>query len=107
MKKLAVAALLATFTFGLQACVLVPEDDGDLLITDDPCVAACDDHSECYPGGVDCEALCDDQADRGCDEEYTDLVECLNEQDDICSDDGACNPERDAFEACLEPTLSG
>jgi hypothetical protein len=106
MKKITLATLLAALTLNLGGCFVGGDDDG-IVITDDPCFNACEDRQDCYGGEVDCEGLCDGMANDGCDDEYTDVVECLNDANDTCSAAPECDDEQQAFEDCLEPALSG
>lgn len=98
LKKLLLLAALAT-----PACAPDP-----LVVVDD-CVEACEDRPSCNGVRLDCDAQCELEVDRGCDAAYVAVLDCEAGRADTCDHDGgspACAPERDAYVACLEPTLT-
>lgn len=103
--KLYTLTLLALPLLALSLAGCFVPGDG-VHITDDPCVSACEERRDCFAGEVDCAALCDAQADRGCEDTYVDALECQNEGEDICTDEGACEPEQAAYVACLGGSTS-
>jgi hypothetical protein len=106
MKHITLATVLAALALHLGGCVIDPVDGDDMHITDDSCVAACEERADCFLAAVDCDDICDQEANRGCDDEYTAAMECLNERADSCQPTDACDDEQRAFVDCIEPTLS-
>lgn len=83
----------------LSGCVLVEGDDG-LTITDDPCVRACSDHADVCGADFDCESVCADMAERGCEDAYEAHKSCLADEG-VCASQESCLAEGDDLNACL------
>lgn len=101
-KKL-VALLVSSFAaLALQGCFVLPGDDGDLEITDDSCVATCEELSSCE-GQLDrdCEALCGLFREMDCDGEVEDYWACREDEGDLCVESSACEAKGDEAVGCM------
>ena len=100
------AKILFVFTaFGLlsQACVVLPGEDGDVLITDDACYANCEARNEsCGFGEMDCREICDLWDEMDCTAEVEDYDACRADEEDICGAPQRCDDELDAVFSCVE-----
>ena len=73
------------------------------------CDSVCEDKNEC-PGvtKVNCDDSCGKSEtlaeDAGCDDQYHDMINCLGDMDDVCSEkDTSCDPKISAYFNCALP----
>ena len=84
----------------LSGCVIAEGEEG-LLITDDPCISACEGHADTCGVDFDCEAVCDMVSEERCEDEYVDHKSCLDDAG-VCGDPNVCVEQGDALSACLD-----
>ncbi|MCC6554575.1 MAG: hypothetical protein IT372_16470 [Polyangiaceae bacterium] len=71
------------------------------------CEGMCEDAKECEGAADtgDCAKACEDAEkaaeDKGCSDQYDDLLSCMDDQDDICTAGTGCTSEATAYGTCL------
>jgi hypothetical protein len=71
------------------------------------CESQCEDLNECEGAekrdcAKECEELEKQVEDKGCEDQYDDLLSCGDDQDDICKPAAnACSSESEAFAKCM------
>ena len=99
MKLTSLFAVVANVAFAslMAGCLVIPDVGEDIEITDDECLNACNEQRDaCDADYLDCEALCDANYDRGCDELYVEAMDARRKCDRWVAEASA-DDERDAW----------
>ena len=70
------------------------------------CESICEDGNECEGPDQNCEKFCEDTEkrveDKGCEDQYDEVVSCMGDIDDLCkAPETACASENAALNKCL------
>jgi hypothetical protein len=102
MKLTSLFAVVANLVVAslMVGCVVVPSAGEDIEITDDECLNTCNEQRDaCDADYMDCEALCDANRERGCEDLYLEAMDCQAESADRCVVD-ECEAVGDEWATC-------